>query len=51
LQAFGVTDPGIEEVLSCPLDLPRKANELIEKAKAAGGVDNITVVLCEIQAI
>ena len=46
-----VPDQRIEEILRSPLGLPRKANELIEKANAAGGVDNITVVLFEIQAL
>ncbi len=46
-----VGDRDIEEVLSRPTELIQKVNELIEKAKAAGGVDNITVVLCEIREI
>ncbi len=46
-----VGDRDIEEVLSQPIELHQKVNHLIEKAKLAGGVDNITVVLCEIQAI
>ncbi|HSR10813.1 MAG TPA: Stp1/IreP family PP2C-type Ser/Thr phosphatase [Thermodesulfobacteriota bacterium] len=46
-----VSDPAIEEILARPWDLARKTDELIEKAKAAGGLDNITVVLCEIQGL
>ena len=45
-----VDDLTIQEVLSRPLSLSQKVDRLIEGAKAAGGNDNITVTLCEVQA-
>ncbi len=43
-----VADKTIREVLSSSLRLPEKVEELIGKAKSAGGYDNITVILSEI---
>lgn len=45
-----IDDPAIQETLSRPSDLEQKTDSLIESAKSAGGVDNITVVLCEVAA-
>lgn len=43
-----VEDMVIEEILSRPADLPVKAMRLIEAAKAAGGFDNVTVVMTQV---
>jgi PPM family protein phosphatase len=43
-----VEDPVITRILAQPVDLEGKAERLIEAAKAAGGHDNITVVLSEV---
>jgi serine/threonine protein phosphatase PrpC len=43
-----VDDSSIQETLSLPLSLAQKGEKLIESANAAGGPDNITVILCEI---
>jgi serine/threonine protein phosphatase PrpC len=43
-----VDDNLIRKILSLPMDLPQKAEKLVEMAKSAGGRDNVTVVLCEI---
>ncbi|MEW5801064.1 MAG: Stp1/IreP family PP2C-type Ser/Thr phosphatase [bacterium] len=43
-----IDDSLIKEILLLPLTLAQKGNKLIESAKAAGGRDNITVVLGEI---
>ncbi len=43
-----VEDAVILEVLSAPVSLEAKAEELIAEAKRAGGWDNITVVLAEV---
>lgn len=40
-----VSDSIIQEVLSSATALPQKVDQLIERAKSVGGVDNITVVL------
>jgi serine/threonine protein phosphatase PrpC len=45
-----VADPTIEEVLSRPSELDQKVDALIGMAKTAGGRDNITVILCRIEA-
>jgi serine/threonine protein phosphatase PrpC len=45
-----VADPTIQEVLSHPWELDRKVDALIGMAKAAGGHDNVTVVLCRVEA-
>jgi protein phosphatase len=45
-----VADPDIRKVLLSPSRLDRKVDELIEQAKAAGGHDNVTVILCRIEA-
>jgi protein phosphatase len=45
-----VTDPTIQEVLSGPSELDRKVDALIGMAKTAGGHDNVTVILCQIEA-
>ncbi len=45
-----VGDLTIQEVLNRRLSLSAKVDQLIERAKAAGGNDNITVTLCEVQA-
>jgi protein phosphatase len=42
-------DYQIRDILCSDIDIHRKAEELIETAKMAGGNDNITVVLVEIQ--
>ena len=43
-----VQDDLIQEILSSDIDIHRKADKLVESAKAAGGKDNITVVLVAI---
>jgi len=43
-----VDDRTIEQTLSQSLELPLKVDKLIERANLAGGIDNITVILCEI---
>lgn len=43
-----IPDDQIREILCSDSDLHRKAEELIETAKVAGGIDNITVVLAAI---
>jgi protein phosphatase len=43
-----VQDDQIQEILSSDTDIHRKADKLVESAKAAGGKDNITVVLVAI---
>jgi protein phosphatase len=45
-----IDDLIIQEVLSRPLSLSPKVDQLIEGAKMAGGYDNITVILCEVMA-
>jgi PPM family protein phosphatase len=45
-----IQDRAITEILELPLDLANKAERLVEAAKAAGGNDNITVILCEVAA-
>ncbi len=44
-----VVDSKIQQILSSPISLPQKVDRLIETAKSAGGNDNITVVLAEIE--
>jgi protein phosphatase len=46
-----VEERGVAEVLSSSLSCAEKGERLIELAKAAGGYDNITVVLCEVEAL
>ena len=43
-----IQDDQIQEILNSDADIHRKVDELIESAKAAGGKDNITVVLVAI---
>jgi PPM family protein phosphatase len=43
-----VSDDQIQNILSADIQIHRKVEELIEAAKAAGGYDNITVVLVTI---
>jgi serine/threonine protein phosphatase PrpC len=43
-----ITDDQIQDVMGANINIHRKAEELIETAKAAGGDDNITVVLVAI---
>jgi protein phosphatase len=43
-----VPDDGIAEILSLPDPLPDITNRLIDAANAAGGVDNVTVVVVRI---
>ena len=43
-----VPDEQIQDILCSESDIPNKAEELIETAKVAGGIDNITVVLAAI---
>lgn len=45
-----VDDVLIESILALPDALPQKVEKLIEAAKAAGGHDNITVILSEVVA-
>ena len=40
-----VTDPELLEIVTTTPDIKAAATKLIEKANAAGGPDNITVVL------
>ena len=42
-----IDDRSVEDTLSLPVNLAEKLQRLIESAKAAGGHDNITVVLCQ----
>ena len=44
-----VDDSTIREILISPKSLDDKAESLIEAALAAGGKDNVTVVLCEVE--
>jgi len=46
-----VDEAAIAAALSSPLTCAEKGDRLIELAKAAGGYDNITVVLCEVEAL
>lgn len=46
-----VDEAAIAAVLSSPLTCAEKGDRLIELAKTAGGYDNITVVLCEVDAL
>jgi len=43
-----IMDDQIQDILCLDSDNHRKVDELIERAKAAGGIDNITVVLAAI---
>jgi protein phosphatase len=43
-----IQDDQIREILTTDVDIHRKVDELIESAKDAGGIDNITVVLVAI---
>lgn len=43
-----VEDGTIEGILALPVDLAERVERLIESAKAAGGYDNITVILSEV---
>ena len=43
-----IPDDQIQEILCSDSDLHHKTEELIETAKVAGGIDNITVVLAAI---
>ena len=45
------TDPEIEEIINTHQDLNTAATRLIEKANAAGGPDNITVVLTRVMGL
>ena len=45
-----VDDTSIQETLSSKLSLQSKVEKLIELANSAGGHDNVTVVLCEIDS-
>ena len=44
-----VTDNQIQEILDTDHDIDKKTEALIEQAKDAGGNDNITVVLAEVE--
>jgi PPM family protein phosphatase len=46
-----VDEAAIAAVLGSPLTCVEKGDRLIDLAKAAGGYDNITVVLCEVEAL
>jgi serine/threonine protein phosphatase PrpC len=43
-----VQDDQIQNILCADIDIHRKAGELVERAKVAGGKDNITVILVAI---
>ncbi|MGV8073242.1 MAG: Stp1/IreP family PP2C-type Ser/Thr phosphatase [Syntrophobacteraceae bacterium] len=43
-----VDDRAIEDVLALPIDLSQRVEKLIDSAKAAGGHDNVTVILSEV---
>lgn len=43
-----IEDDVIESILAQTLDLEARAQKLIDAAKASGGFDNVTVVLCEV---
>ncbi len=43
-----IEDESIRDALARPVSLERRASALIELANAAGGYDNVTVVLCEV---
>jgi protein phosphatase len=43
-----VEDEDIQDLLLQAMSLEQKADRLIQAANAAGGADNITVVLCDI---
>jgi protein phosphatase len=43
-----IRDDQIQDILRADIDLNQKAEDLIEAAKVAGGIDNITVVLAAI---
>jgi serine/threonine protein phosphatase PrpC len=43
-----VDDAGIEAALSLKLNIAQRVEKLIESAKSAGGLDNITIILCEV---
>ena len=43
-----ISDDQIQDILEADIHINRKAEELIETAKAAGGYDNITVVLAAV---
>lgn len=43
-----IQDDQIQDILCSDIDLNQKAEDLIESAKIAGGIDNITVVLAAI---
>ena len=45
-----VEDATIQEVLALPIRIDEKVERLIDSAKAAGGHDNITVILSEVVA-
>lgn len=45
-----IDDLVIQQALSLPVGLEQKVDKLIDSAKAAGGHDNITVVLCEVES-
>ena len=45
-----VDDNGILQILAMPIDLEKRVERLIDSAKAAGGFDNITVILSEVIA-
>jgi protein phosphatase len=46
-----VDEAAIAEVLTSPVTCAEKGEKLVELARAAGGYDNITVVLCEVDAL
>jgi serine/threonine protein phosphatase PrpC len=46
-----VEETSVAEVLAFSLSCAEKGERLIELAKAAGGYDNITVVLCKVEAL
>jgi protein phosphatase len=46
-----VDEAAIAEVLTSPVTCAEKGEKLVELARAAGGYDNITVVLCEVEAL
>jgi protein phosphatase len=46
-----VEEASVAEVLASSLSCAEKGGRLIDLAKAAGGYDNITVVVCKVDAL
>ncbi|MEP6606754.1 MAG: serine/threonine protein phosphatase, partial [Nitrosospira sp.] len=46
-----VDDVGIQDMLGSVETIQQKVRNLIKAALAAGGRDNVTVILCEVQSV